>query len=202
MLFPPQSSENRQEERQQARARRPVPREEWQEEESAQAETIQPEPEQQQPVQPLVPEATQVSPNTFVPIPPKTEPIPESIPMEQTEPSQRRPRKKQRAGRFLQKLQMELASKRRRTEPTPQSTQPSSILESVHPPTKSVPATATTEPRINPNDTSKVQAGQSSVTTIREATAFPEIHLAAHELTTILQFDTSYEWVEWLARRL
>ena len=37
VLFPPQSSENRREERRQARTRRPVPRAEWQEEESAQA---------------------------------------------------------------------------------------------------------------------------------------------------------------------
>ena len=134
---------------------------------------------------------------------PKIVTTPDSVPMEQTKPSQHRPRKKQRAGRFPQKLRKEPASKRRRTERTPQSTQPSLIPESAHPPpTESVPATTTTEPRINPNDTSKVQAGQSSVTTIREATAFPEIHLAAHELTTILQFDTSYEWVEWLARRL
>ena len=67
VLFPPQSSENRREERRQARARRPVPREEWQEEESAQAETIQPEPEQQQPVQPPVPEATPVPSIHFCP---------------------------------------------------------------------------------------------------------------------------------------
>ena len=61
---------------------------------SAQAETIQPEPEQQQPVQPPVPEATPVSPTTSVPVPPPTEPILEGVPREQTEPSQRRPRKK------------------------------------------------------------------------------------------------------------
>ena len=38
--------------------------------------------------------------------------------------------------------------------------------------------------------------------TVREATTFPEIPLAAHELAAILQFGTSYELVEWLARRL
>mgnify|MGYP006973832714 FL=1 len=89
--FPPQSSENRQEERRQARARRPVPPEEWQEEESAQAKTIQPEPEQQQPVQPLIPEATPVLQTTSVPVSPPIEPIPKCAPMEQTKPSQRRP---------------------------------------------------------------------------------------------------------------
>ena len=47
-----------------------------------------------------------------------------------------------------------------------------------------------------------MQEGQSSVNPIREATAFPEIPPAAHELAAILQLGTSYELVEWLARRL
>ena len=163
---------------------------------SAQAETIQPELEQQ-PVQPPIP------PSTSVPVSPPTEPILEFVPIEQTEPSQRRPRKKLKAGRFPQKLQKEPTSKRRRTEPTQQSTKPSPIPESVCPtPTESVPVIATTEPHVKPNDTSKVQAGQSSVTTVREATAFPEIHPTAHELAAILQFGTSYELVEWLAKRV
>ena len=58
------------------------------------------------------------------------------------------------------------------------------------------------EPHVNPNDTSKVQEGQSSGTTVREATVFLEIPPAAHELAAILQFGTSYELVEWLAKRL
>ena len=37
---------------------------------------------------------------------------------------------------------------------------------------------------------------------MREASAFPEIPLPAHELAVILQFGTSYELVEWLAKRL
>ena len=106
---------------------------------------------------------------------------------------------KEKAQRFLQKVQKEASPKRRRMEPT----QPSPIPESDRPtPTESVPVTATTEPRVNPNDTSRVQAGQSSVTIVREATAFPEIPPVAHELAAILQFGTSYELVEWLAKRL
>ena len=123
--------------------------------------------------------------------------------MEQTETSQRRLRMKQNAQRFPQKKQKEPAPKRRRTEPTQQPTQPSPIPESVQPsPTDSVPITTTMEPRVHPNDTSKIQEGQSSVMPVREATAFPEIPPAAHELAVILQFGTSYELVEWLARRL
>ena len=38
--------------------------------------------------------------------------------------------------------------------------------------------------------------------TVREALGFSDIPPAAHELATILQFGTSYELVEWLARRL
>ena len=95
VLFPPQSSENRQEERRQSRARRPVP-----EEESVQAETIQPEREQQQLVQSPVPETTPNPPTNSVPISPPTKPIPESTPVEQTTASQWRPRMKQKAQQF------------------------------------------------------------------------------------------------------
>ena len=62
--------------------------------------------------------------------------------------------------------------------------------------------TTPTEPPVNSNDTSRVQEGQSLVTLVREATTFPEIPPATHELAAILQFGTSYELVEWLARRL
>ena len=122
VLFPPQSSENRWEERRQARARRPVPWEEWREEESTQAETIQTEPEQQQPVQSPIPEASPIPPPDSIPISPPTEPIPEAAPVEQTATSQRRPRMKEKAQRFLQKVQKEASPKRRRMEPTQQST--------------------------------------------------------------------------------
>ena len=40
------------------------------------------------------------------------------------------------------------------------------------------------------------------MTTVREGLGFSDIPPAAHELATILQFETSYELVEWLARRL
>ena len=72
-----------------------------------------------------------------------------------------------------------------------QPTQPSLIPESVQPsPTNSVPITTTTEPRVNPNDTSRVQEGQSSVMLVQEAIAFPEIPPEALELAAILQFGT------------
>ena len=38
--------------------------------------------------------------------------------------------------------------------------------------------------------------------TVSEALGFSDIPASAHELTAILQFGTSYELVEWLARRL
>ena len=57
-------------------------------------------------------------------------------------------------------------------------------------------------PCVNPNDTTRIQKGQSSVTTVREATAFSNIPPVSHELAAILQFSSSYELVEWLARRL
>ena len=105
---------------------------------------------------------------------------------------------KQKAQRFPQTKQKESAPKRRRMEeqatPVPESVQ--------NPPTDSVPITTTTKPRVDPNDTTRIQEGHSSVSTVREATAFPKIPLVAHELAVILQFGTSYELVEWLARRL
>ena len=53
-------------------------------------------------------------------------------------------------------------------------------------------------PCVNPNDTTRLQKGKSSVTTVQEASAFSDIPPAAHELAAILQFGTSYELVEWL----
>ena len=46
------------------------------------------------------------------------------------------------------------------------------------------------------------QKGQTSVTTVREATSFSDIPPATHKLVDILQFGTSYELVEWLAHKL
>ena len=89
---------------------------------------------------------------------------------------------KQRAQRFPQTQQEEPAQKKQRTDD--QGTQSTQI------------------PRVNPNDTTKVQKGQSSITTVREVVGFADIPPIAHELAAILQFGTSYELVEWLARRL
>ena len=64
-----------------------------------------------------------------------------------------------------------------------------------------VPLTASV-PRVNPDDTSRIQKGQASTTTVQEAMGFSDIPPAAHELAASLQFETSYELVEWLPRRL
>ena len=58
------------------------------------------------------------------------------------------------------------------------------------------------ENRVNPNDTSRVEKGKSSVLTPPEALGLEKFPPAAHELESILQFETSYELVEWLAHRL
>ena len=58
------------------------------------------------------------------------------------------------------------------------------------------------EGRVNPNDTSRVEKGKSSIMTPKEALRLRELPLAAHELAAIMQFGTSYEVVEWLAQRL
>ena len=55
-------------------------------------------------------------------------------------------------------------------------------------------------PRVNPDDTTRIQKGQASTTTVQEAMGFSDIPAAAHELAAILQFETSYELVEWLPR--
>ena len=182
MLFPPQGSDNQQEERRPPRPRRPVQREEWWEAESVQVDTTQPKSEQQQSVPSPVSESTQNRPPDSVPVTPLPEPNQEVALIEPSQPTQRPRRMKQKAQRFPQPWQKVSAQKKRRTRD--QATQP------------------TTVPRVNPNDTTRIQEGQWSITTVREATAFPEIPLAAHELIAILQLGISYELVEWLARRL
>ena len=86
---------------------------------------------------------------------------------------------KQRSQRFFQTQQEEPAQKKQRIDD--QAAQSEQIA------------------RVNPNDTTKVQKGQSSITTVREAVGFVDIPLATHELVAILQFGTSYKLVEWLA---
>ena len=63
-------------------------REEWQETESVQADTTQPESKQQQSVPSPVPEETQNPAPDSVPITPPTEPTQEPAPVEQAQPTQ------------------------------------------------------------------------------------------------------------------
>ena len=58
------------------------------------------------------------------------------------------------------------------------------------------------EGRVDPNDTSRVEKGKSSIMTPREVLGLPELPPTTHELAAIMQFGTSYEVVEWLAQRL
>ena len=58
------------------------------------------------------------------------------------------------------------------------------------------------EGHVDPNETSRVEKGKSSIMTTREALGLSELPLAAHELAATLQFSISYELVEWLAQRL
>ena len=89
---------------------------------------------------------------------------------------------KQRAQRYSRPEQEEPAQKKQKTNnQVPSSTQ---------------------VPRVNPDDTTRIQKGQASTATVQEALGFSNILIAAHEQTAILQVDTSYELVEWLARRL
>ena len=89
---------------------------------------------------------------------------------------------KQKAQRFPKPQQEEPTQKKQRTE------------EQISKPTH--------VPRVDPNNTTKIQKGQSSVTVVWEATAFLDIPPTTNELAAILQFGTSYELIEWLARRL
>ena len=140
MLFPPQGSDNQQEERRPPRPRRPVQREEWWEAESVQVDTTQPKSEQQQSVPSPVSESTQNRPPDSVPVTPLPEPNQEVALIEPSQPTQRPRRMKQKAQRFPQPWQKVSAQKKRRTRD--QATQP------------------TTVPRVNPNDTTRIQEGQ------------------------------------------
>ena len=55
---------------------------------------------------------------------------------------------------------------------------------------------------VNPDVPIETQRGQPSTTIVQEALGFSDIPTATHELVTILQFGTSYELVDWLAKRL
>ena len=102
------------------------------------------------------------------------------VDIDQQPPKQRRV--KQRSQRYSRPEQEQPAQKKKRTnDQAAQSTQ---------------------IPRVNPDDTSRVQKGQASTATVQEALGFSDILTATHELAVILQFGTSYELVEWLAKRL
>ena len=58
------------------------------------------------------------------------------------------------------------------------------------------------EGRVNPNDTSRVEKGKSSIMTPREVLGLPELPPTTHELAAFMQFDTLYELVEWIAQQL
>ena len=55
---------------------------------------------------------------------------------------------------------------------------------------------------MNPDIPSQLQRGQPSKITTQATLRFSDIPAAAHELAAIMQFGTSYELVEWLAKRL
>ena len=68
-----------------------------------------------------------------------------------------------------------------------------------------------TQPVVTVEPASTDKATASNTTTIEERTptvpldevlAFPDIHPSAHEFVALLQASTSYELVDWLAKRL
>ena len=89
---------------------------------------------------------------------------------------------KQKAQRFPQAEQEATTGKRQRIDERPQQTRK--------------------QTRANPNDTNRIEKGRSTVMTPREALGLPKLPSVVHELVAILQFVTSYEFVEWLAHRL
>ena len=55
---------------------------------------------------------------------------------------------------------------------------------------------------MDPDIPTQLQRGQPSKVTSQAAQGFSDIPAATHELAAIMQFGTSYELVEWLAKRL
>ena len=55
---------------------------------------------------------------------------------------------------------------------------------------------------MNPDIPTQLQRGQPSKVTTQASQGFSDILAAAHESAAIMQFGTSYELVEWLAKRL
>ena len=188
VLFPIQESETPVQSRrppivQAPRRHRQVPHEEWTEEESAHADNIQTEMPQSEPPRPensenRQPTAEQEPDDPLLNQQPSTE--------QQAKKMPQRTRFKQKANRqFQPENSDESAPKRQRT--TENSNTPV-VTEVREPGKEGVPT--------------QLQQGQSSKIAIREAHGCLDIPPAAHELAAILQFGTSYELVEWLARRL
>ena len=190
VLFPIQESETPVQSRrppivQAPRRHRQVPHEEWTEEESAHADNIQTEMPQSEPPRPensenRQPTAEQEADDPLLNQQQSTEN------RQQAEKMPQRTRVKQKANRqFHPENSDESAPKRQRT--TVNSNTPV-VTEVIKPGNEGV--------------STQLQQGQSSKVAIREAHGCLDIPPAAHELAAILQFGTSYELVEWLARRL
>ena len=190
VLFPIQESETPVQSRrpptvQAPRRHRQVAHEEWIEEESAHADNIQTEMPQSEPPRPensenMQPAAEQESDDHLLNQQQSTEN------RQQAEKMPQRTRVKQKANRqFQPENSDESAPKRQRTK---ENSNTPVVTEVIKPGNESV--------------STQLQQGQSSKVAIREAHGCLDIPPAAHELAAILQFGTSYELVEWLARRL
>ena len=158
------------------RRHRQVPHEEWTEEEWAYTDNVQEEVPQSEPPRPENSENRQPTAEQE-----PNDPVFNQQPSteQQAKELPQRRRVKQKANRqFHPESSDESAPKRQRT------------IEKANTPvvTEAAPT--------------QLQQGQSSKIAIREAHGCLDIPPAAHELAAILQFGTSYELVEWLARRL
>ena len=200
VLFPIQESEAPAQSRrpptvQAPRRHRQVAQEEWIEEESAHADNVQMEMDQSEPVR--LGESENIQPTNEQERQSEDQPSNQQQSTEDRQqkekelPHQEQPQRrrvKQKANRqFRPENSDESASKRQRTKEQEPSITPVN--------------TEVTTP-VNMCVPTQLQKGQSSKITTREAHGFSDIPPAAHELAAILQFGTSYELVEWLARRL
>ena len=195
VLFPIQESEAPAQLRrpptvQAPRRHRQVAQEEWIEEESAHADNIQMEMDQSEPVRPE--ESENIQPTNEQQRQSEDHPSNQQQSTEDRQQKEKelpqRTRVKQKANRqFRPENSDESAPKRQRTKEQETSNTPV-VTEVTTPVNESVPT--------------QLQKGQSSKIIIREAHGCLDIPPAAHELAAILQFGTSYELVEWLARRL
>ena len=174
-------------------------REVWQEEESTHVDTTQPELDQQQESeQQQVDELTQNQQSTPQPEP-NQQPATTQLEFEQLDIRITTPPRAQQQKSTLvdQKTQQQEST----SVDTEQQTQRSCMVKQRaqrFPQTKQEPAKkklrtadqvpqTTQLPHVNPDDTTRIQKGQSSTATVREAVGFSNITPAAHELAAILQ---------------